>query len=607
MSVQQLGWTSLNNMFFVNEFQGDVLDEAQALLGIERLPGEYTTSFKADTLTSEENRKAIQSLPKSRLKELILATCTVAHEHAHIQQISNTTYGVWNSLNQLNVLDTTFSALIRMRESGMTKLRIPLLEWQRLELPDESWSKELRKLGYWVEIAFMNQDLMSGRKVLAISDVILTQDRLRLLDPNYPVRYISERAGYDSSPARLTVSHLLEAQARQEEKLKLAYWRIAGVPEDLLQEIFSEMHVEGYIEAQDVFKREFVAFSELSFQQEVECYVIALHLALSPNLFGNTCHLNEPQVWEETQPCWRFVALLGELRNMNIPVSPLQEYATFTEDICRRLNWVTPLELVRNAVKSNAHTAGILGPLVDDIYDRYRFFGTILTRSGLPLSASYNGELFQRCIPWMRGDGESMVFQNVPPELGDTGAMVTCLSTLILEEALCLDSFSDSKRVHRMLNHENTRLRNWSPEKVEQEYESIASGVLSCDFTSVSACKSVHPFQVSQVCTEPDEAIVSLDVKPLDFVRTRAQAASMGISFFGTRRMFFEGSPEPASLLLELEQQNLSQVAQLLKTLDALGIHPKLSYRDVTISSTVHHDIPEVLKTLLSLAKTNDD
>ena len=330
--------------------------------------------------------------------------------------------------------------------------------------------------------------LLSGDRQINIEQLVEHKKEMAPYYPETP-RIISKlKSSEASSPYGLSVRMLLEADAREFEIYSLAAWEISGVDESLIEEIINQFNVPGYTEASDIFRQEMGRrIGHLSSSQITQCYQLCLHLSLWPDLiqFGKPLNI-EVQLWEDLQPCWRFVRAIRSIAKLTIPDKPLSEYETFTHEICKTLGWKTPLEHAQEVIKINFDKAenSIIGK---DICDRHWHFCKFLIEKKLPViyPLMENESYLRRLVPWLIANQGTIKFHNVPDGVSDEGMLKLCIELLLIEACIYDDNLHVPKQIHRMFNNDLLKSGERSDTEVESEFDLILKDLLGLGVSNI--------------------------------------------------------------------------------------------------------------------------
>lgn len=404
------GWAFQGGLFTSKQYTLDQCIRAFSFFSGQPVDSVIANSQKNFVSTFESPHDYIipGDASPAEILEHIYCYITMAHEKHHIKQMA--TYPA-----VLQCAYMSSNCLLKIQQDCENHLpgtdfviRLPISQYKTAS--DD-----------FNDVCIKSTVLLGGVDLLYGNKVITTRDYLEIFTTMHHMQ-TGGRIGtfdfeHDTSPHGLTIAHLLEAECRVHDYTYLSNFLVAGVPEYIIEKVLHSLFdPKGYHDAY------------LFFLKTLGRPFNIIDLLIPDKLFLLTIHLSfwtlsvvaiEPSyVWEDLQPCWRFVRICEYLRKKNIRNLDSIDLEELTGDICNHFRWPPPEEIALNTLESKEKilkTFAEDSPVYKDFYERHFAYCHFLLSEGYEPGRFLNIELENRLTPYcsyVKGDGVG--YQCVP-------------------------------------------------------------------------------------------------------------------------------------------------------------------------------------------------
>ncbi len=468
MFTETLGSTTLHALTYSVLYPFSDYDYLLNLIGVD------TRAGKVHALTMHDidphKATALQTLDRSRLEKFLLAACTINHEQNHVRQVGANPFVAMVALNAAHHLNACLISLRDIAMRGVCALPVPLIQYRRKSII--SWPNRLANLACHLRDVIEWDSLVAGTQSRSIGDAKVLWKAFS--DSGDKPTFVTRLTASDaSSPCGLTALHLLEADCRRYDLRTLAFWKLVGVPSDVIDNVVhSLMGAPGYHEALSYFMKELPQL-----RHPDEAFLIAIHMALWTDVFENSA--GKQLYWEDFQPVWRFKRIVDSFKKQPHRLLNLSSYDEVVSNLCSDFGWRSPKELASVHI-GQYYTMGTENAIEEDVAQRHVAYCKNLLSKGLE-AFPQDVKLAQRETPWIRFDGERVLFDNPPDGLSEAIILNLILEFLIADTVFHTGNLESFKALLRSCVAQERAAGNLNEESLDKVFGGWIANAVGVD------------------------------------------------------------------------------------------------------------------------------
>jgi hypothetical protein len=419
-----------------------------------------------------------EGMDEAVLERHCYSFATGFHELRHVEQASNTSAALLFAARHRWLALAALQGLGDLRKEGLTRLAIPLLSpaGENLIHP-QTCRKSLQGLRTRLALLYRQLLDLTGDSGGTIGEALAIDQRVEQAAPGNGFHASSAFAHDDAvSPLGLTLRHLLEAETRLHDTWALAKAMLLGVPKAVVTRVAEGLsQAEEYTLADRVFRK--LTKNLASDAPHPQLLAATVELALWPVPL-----IADGNLWEDIQPCWRFLKICVTLPKVAVPTNPLEQFGEFCEPLCEANAWTSPFEAMRRRVKDQAPDRWA-DPLLNDLYRRHKLFAEEVLRTGrLPFYPDdAPAAFFEQFKPWVITAGGRFLFQNYPKTLKVERVAFELMQHSLGQDVLFRRDLDRSRTLYEQMTRHLVRRGEWTEERVRSQYQEYVDGLITGD------------------------------------------------------------------------------------------------------------------------------
>jgi hypothetical protein len=243
---------------------------------------------------------------------------------------------------------------------------------------------------------------------------------------------------------RLEMAHLLEAEARVQDLLWLEIWRKAGASRSVVDRLQKQLMTEALYNKVLRYYCERTS-AKLGTPQVVESLLIFIHLAMWPSI--GLDRPKAPIAVDDLTPTFRFLRLVECSSRIKPPLSPLDSYHEYVNQLCECCGWETPLEIGRR-IRRSFDPKDANRPERDLFNRLFAFLDFVERRKTLPVFYHRDAAFSMATAPWLAGINNTLEAKNLPEGMIELEMWHFVLGTCLLESLAFTSSIETARNWH---------------------------------------------------------------------------------------------------------------------------------------------------------------